>query len=139
MAVGILSADYALDWKPAAVIFLHLNSDSDTWRTSYKGAFYCNQVGVPMATTMAEHMNRTLFNQSMPNGGFPCGVIIRTDGRRGGGDWLNTCNDSWVPAIITEIAFLSNPQHARYLNTPANARRFARAIGEGAVRYLRNR
>ncbi len=139
MAVGILSADYALDWKPAAVIFLHLNSDSDTWHTSYKGAFYCNKTGEPMAITMAEHMNQTIFNRTMPNGGFPCGVIIRTDGHKGGGDWLNTCNDSWVPAIITEIAFLSNPQHVRFLNSPVKARQFARAIGEGAIRYLSNR
>ncbi len=139
MAVGILSADYALDWKPAAVIFLHLNSDSDTWKISNKGAFYCNRVGVPMATAMANHLNRTIFNRTMPNRGFPCGVVIRSDGHKGGGDWLNTCNDSWVPALITEIAFVSNPEHARFLNNPANARRFARAIGEGAVLYLRNR
>ena len=139
MAVGILSADYALDWKPAAVIFLHLNSDSDTWKISNKGAFYCNRVGVPMATAMANHLNRTIFNRTMPNRGFPCGVVIRSDGHKGGGDWLNTCNDSWVPALITEIAFVSNPEHVRFLNNPANARRFARAIGEGAVLYLRNR
>ncbi len=139
MAVGMLSADYALDWKPAAVIFLHLNSDSDTWRVSNKGAFYCNKVGVSMAIAMAEHLNRTIFNRSMPNGGFPCGVIVRTDGHKGGGDWLNTCNDSWVPALITEVAFLSNPLHARFLNNPDNARSLARSIGEGAVRYLRNR
>ena len=139
MAVGILSADYALDCKPAAVIFLHLNSDSETWKISNKGAFYCNRVGVPMATTMAEHVNRTLFGHGLPNRGMPCGVVIRTDGHKGGGDWLNTCNDSWVPALITEIAFVSNPEHARFLNHPINAKRFARAIGEGVVLYLRSR
>lgn len=139
MAVGILSADRALDCKPAAVIFLHLNSDSDSWRISNKGAFYCNPVGVTLATTMADTMNRRIFNCGLPNHGIPCGVVVRTDGHKGGGDWLNTCNDSFVPAAITEAVFLSNPEHARYLNAPANARQFARAIGEGIVRYLEGR
>ena len=139
MAVGILSADYALDRRPGAVVFLHLNSDSDTWRVSNKGAFYCNKSGVKLATTMAQVVNRRIFDHGMPNHGVPCGVVVRTDGHRGGGDWLNTCNESYVPAVITEIAFVSNPEHARFLNRPANARRFARAIGEGIVAYMRSR
>ncbi len=139
MAVGILSADFALDCKPGAVVFLHLNSDSDTWRISDKGAFYCNQAGVKLATTMAEVMNRRIFDHGMPNHGVPCGVVIRTNGHLGGGDWLNTCNESYVPAVITEVAFVSNPEHARFLNRDSNARKFARAIGEGIVSFMRSR
>lgn len=139
MAVGMLSADYALDWKPAAVVFLHLNSESDGWLTSCKGAFYCNYAGQELASTMAQQMNRTLFNRTLPNHGYPCGVVIRTDGHKGGGDWLNTCNDSYVPAVITEAVFLSNPEHVRFLNRPSFAVRFAEVIGEGIVLYLRNR
>lgn len=139
MAVGMLSVNYALDQKPAAVIFLHLNSDSDTWRISHKGAFYTNEQGIPLGATMAETMNRSLLNHAMPNGGAPCGVIVRTDGRKGGGDWLNACEESYVPAAITEIAFLSNPEHARWLSLPANARTFARTLGQGIVRYLNKR
>lgn len=139
LAVGMLSADYALDQKPAAVVFLHLNSDSDKWKISNKGAFYCNRAGVSMAEKMSDVMNREIFDKGMPNHGVPCGVVIRTDGRRGGGDWLNTCNESYVPAVITEVAFLSNSEHARYLSRPANARIFAKAIGQGVVEYLDSR
>lgn len=139
MAVGMLSADYALDRKPAAVVFLHLNSESDGWLNSYKGAFYCNYVGQELAVSMAQQMNSTLFNRALPNQGQPCGVVIRTDGHKGGGDWLNTCNESYVPAVITEAVFLSDPEHVRFLNNPRNAERFAQVIGEGVVRYLNNR
>lgn len=139
MAVGMLSADFALDQKPAAVVFLHLDSNSEKWLVSNRGAFYCNQVGVEMAGTMAEVINKKIYDKGMPNHGNPCGVVIRNDGRKGGGDWLNTCNESYVPAVITEVAFLSNPEHARYLAKPAHAEEFARAIGEGIVTYLQQR
>ena len=139
MAVGMLSADFALDQKPAAVVFLHHNSDSESWHVSNKGAFYCNAVGTGLAGTMAQVMNRDLLNKSLPNGGVPCGVIIRNDGRRGGGDWLNTCNESYVPAVLTEVAFLSNPEHARFLSKPQNAKLYARTIGRGVVEYLNAR
>lgn len=139
MAVGMKSVDYALDQQPAAVVFLHLNSESETWLLSNKGAFYCNAVGTTMAQTMARVMNREIYDKGMPNHGVPCSVIIRNDGRRGGGDWLNACNESYVPAVITEVAFLSNPEHAAYLAKRANAQRFARAIGQGVVEYLNTR
>lgn len=139
IAVGMLSVNYALSQSPAAVIFLHLNSDSDTWRISNKGAFYCNERGTKLASAMAGVMNREILDHGMPNHGQSCGVVIRTDGRRGGGDWLNACNESYVPATITEVAFLSNPEHARFLSKRANAIRFARAIGKGVVEYLQGR
>jgi N-acetylmuramoyl-L-alanine amidase len=75
----------------------------------------------------------------MPNNGIPCDIILRNDGRRGGGDWLNACNESYVPAIITEATFLSNPEHARYLSSHENAVKFAQAIGRGVVEYLNAR
>ena len=139
VAVGMLSVNYALDQKPAAVIFLHHNSDSDTWRVSNKGAFYTNEQGIRLGSIMAETMNSRLLNHSLPNGGVPCGVIVRTDGRKGGGDWLNACNESYVPAAITEVAFLSNPEHVDWLSRPANAKAYARTIGQGIVEYLRQR
>ena len=77
--------------------------------------------------------------RGMPNHGLPCGVILRNDGRKGGGDWLNACNDSYVPAIITEATFLSNPEHARFLGKEKNAIRYAEAIGHGVVNYLKAR
>ncbi len=140
MAVGMLSADYALDCKPGAVVFLHHNSVSHTWREDYdKGAIYCNEAGVPLAQSLAWVMNRDILDHGMPNGGQPCGVIIRNDGRKGGGDWLNTCNDSYVPAAITEVAVLSNPKHAQYLSKKQNAIDFAEAVGRGIVEFMQQR
>ena len=139
MAVGMLSADFALDQKPGCVVFLHHNSNSETWLVYNKGAFYVNARGVKLGVTMAEVMNRDLLDKGMPNHDTPCGVVVRTDGRRGGGDWLNTCNESYVPAAITEVAFLSNPEHAKFLSKPENARRFARTIGRGIVEFMQKR
>lgn len=139
MAVGMLSADYALDQRPGAVIFLHHNSNSNRWLVSNKGAFYCNARGVKLANTMAQVMNRDVLNHGMPNGDEPCGIVVRNDGRKGGGDWLNTCNESYVPAVITEVAFLSNPEHARYLSKHSNAIQFAETLGRGIVEFMKNR
>ncbi len=140
MAVGMLSADYALDCKPGAVVFLHHNSVSHQWREDYdKGAMYCNEVGIPLAQQLAWVMNRDILDHDMPNGGQPCGVIVRNDGRLGGGDWLNTCNDSYVPAVITEVAVLSNPKHAQYLAQKQNAINFAEAVGRGIVEFMQQR
>ncbi|MBQ1960726.1 MAG: N-acetylmuramoyl-L-alanine amidase, partial [Akkermansia sp.] len=105
VAVGMLSADFALDQRPGAVVFLHHNSNSAKWLVSNKSAFYCNERGVLLANTMAQVMNRDILDRGMPNNGVPCGVVVRNDGRKGGGDWLNTCNESYVPAVITEVAF----------------------------------
>lgn len=139
MAVGMLSADYALDKKPAAVVFLHHNSNSSKWLVYHKGAFYCNATGLKLASVMANVMNRDIVDHGMPNGDVDCGIVLRNDGRKGGGDWLNTCDESYVPAVITEVAYLSNPEHAKFLSKPANARRFAEAIGRGVVEYLQQR
>lgn len=139
MAVGMLSADFALDQKPGAVVFLHHNSNSDTWLVSNKGAFYCNEAGMKLASDMAQVMNNDILGKGMPNHGEPCGIIIRRDGRKGGGDWLNACNESYVPAVITEVAFLSNPEHARYLSKRGNAISYAQAIGRGIVKYMQHR
>lgn len=139
MAVGMLSVNYALDQNPACVVFLHHNSHSETWEIWHRGAFYSNMEGESMATRMAGVMNEKILDKGMPNGGEMCHVIIRTDGRRGGGDWLNACQESYVPAVITEVAFLSNPEHAKFLSKKQNAIRYAQAIGEGIVTYLNAR
>ena len=139
MAVGMLSADYALDQKPGCVVFLHHNSMTDDWKVYNKGAMYCNDAGQKLGIAMADEMNESIFEHGMPNRGVPCEVIIRNDGRRGGGDWLNTCNENYVPAVITEAAFLSNPEHAKFLGQRANAVRYAQAVGRGIVRYMQAR
>lgn len=139
IAVGMLSVNWALDQKPACVVFLHHNSRTDNWQVYTKGAMYCNAEGTSLAEALAAEMNTRIFDHGMPNHGEPCGIIIRNDGRRGGGDWLNACNESYVPAVITESAFLSNPEHAAFLGKHANAVRYAETVGRGIVTYLHTR
>lgn len=140
MAVGMLSTNYALDQSPAAVVYLHHNSMTSKWKVYVKGAIYCNEAGGLLAASVAKFITDTIYDKGgMPNHGVPCGVILRNDGRKGGGDWLNACNDSYVPAIITEATFLSNPEHARFLSKKENAIRYAEAIGHGVVNYLNSR
>ena len=139
MAVGMLSVDYALDQKPACVVFLHHNSMTNHWMVYNKGAIYCNERGGGLAWEIADVINKTIFEKGMPNNGVPCTTILRNNGRKGGGDWLNACQENCVPAAITEAAFLSNPQHAKFLGTDSGARRYAIAIGQGIVNYLNKR
>ncbi len=139
MAVGMLSADYALDQKPGCVVFLHHNSFTNNWKVQHQSAFYCNERGVELAQCMAKVMDRDILDKGMPHGGVPCNIILRNDGRRGGGDWLNTCNESYVPAVITEVGILSNPEHAQFLSQKKNAIRFAEAVGQGIVDYMKSR
>ena len=140
MAVGMLSTNYALDQNPAAVVYLHHNSMTSHWLVYNKGAIYCNEEGTGLGLALADVINDTIYDKGgLPNNGVPCGVIIRNNGRMGGGDWLNACNESYVPAVITEATFLSNPEHARFLGKEKNAIRYAEAIGHGIVLFLQNR
>lgn len=139
VAVGMLSVNYALDQKPACVVFLHHNSNSSNWRKTTTSAFYTNKEGVTLSQWMASVMTGKLLNSRMPNSGAACGIVIREDGRKGGGDWLNACNDHCVPAAITEVAYLNNPEHVQFLMKPANAIFFAQCVGEGIVKHLQNR
>ena len=138
-AVGILSADYGLDQKPGCIVFLHHNSETEYWQVCNKGAIYCNERGTRLAGALAQEITASIYAKGMNNNGVPCGVIIRNDGRRGGGDWLNTCNEHYVPAAITEAAFLSNPDHAKFLGNNANAIRYAQAVGRGIVKFMQSR
>ena len=140
MAVGMLSTNYALDQNPAAVVYLHHNSMTARWMVYNKGAIYCNEEGTGLGLAVADIITNTIYDQGgMPNHGVRCGVIIRDNGRKGGGDWLNACNESCVPAIITEATFLSNPEHARFLGKEKNAIRYAETIGRGVVNFLNAR
>lgn len=140
MAVGMLSTNYAIDQKPAAVIYLHHNSMTPQWMVYNKGAIYCNETGGDLGIAVAQVITDTIYDQGgMPNNGVPCSIILRNDGRKGGGDWLNACNESYIPAIITEATFLSNPEHAKFLAQEENAIRYAEAIGRGVVNFLNAR
>lgn len=92
-----------------------------------------------MANIMAQVMDEELLNHGLPNNNQPCGVVLRNNGRLGGGDWLNACNESYVPALITEVTYLSNPEHAQFLSKHDNAVKYARTLGKGVVKFLKQR
>lgn len=141
ISAGMVSADYAVSKNAACAVFLHHNSSSDRWHKTCNGVVYHNRVhGGKLGSILAQTLNyRVLNNGHMPNGGKNCTTGIRwIDGTAGAG-WMNTCDDSGIPAALIEVAFLNNPDHARWLADDRNARRYAEAVGEGIVYFLRCR
>ena len=139
VAAGIISADYAVYRQAPAAVFLHHNSNGDGWRRYRQNSVILTNRynGAPLAQAIADSLNSRCLNHGMPNKGKPCAVEVRyKDASRGGG-WLNVCDDAGIPAAIIEAAFLNNRRHASYLADPANARRYAEAVGHGVVHYLR--
>lgn len=140
ISAGMVSADYAV-WKKAdCAVFLHHNSSASGWRRTCNGVVYHNwRNGGALAKTVAQTLNERILNHGMSNGGKNCTTgIRRIDGTAGAG-WMNTCDDSDIPAILIETAFLNNPDHARYLSDKNNAIRYAEAIGEGVVKWLQSK
>ncbi len=136
---GIISADYAVWRKASCIVFLHHNSSSRRWKRggSPSVVLYNRYNGRELADSLADRMERDILNKGMRNGGIGCKIQPRyKDASRGAG-WLNTCDDSGIPAAILEVAFLNNRNHAAYLTRDANARRYAEAVGQGIVDYLR--
>lgn len=141
ISAGMVSADYAISRNAACAVFLHHNSSSSRWRKTCNGIVYHNRVhGAKLGSILAQSMNRHVLNNGhMPNGGKKCRTDIRwIDGTAGAG-WMNACDDSGIPAALIEVAFLNNPEHALWLADHNNARRYAEAVGEGIVSYLRSR
>ncbi len=139
VASGIISADYAVWRRASCMVFLHHNSSSRRWKggSSPSVVLYNRYNGRPLAEAIARRMERDILNHGMNNGGVGCKVEARyVDASRGGG-WLNTCDDSGIPAAILEVAYLNNRNHAAFLTKDANARRYAEAVGRGIVDYLR--
>ena len=139
VAAGIISADFAVYRQAPAAVFLHHNSNGNGWRRYRQDSVILTNRhnGAPLAQAIADSLNSRCLNHGMPNKGRPCTVQVRyKDASRGGG-WLNVCDDAGIPAAIIEAAFLNNRKHAGYLADPANARRYAEAVGHGIVHYLR--
>ncbi len=138
-AVGMMSTSYAMDQKPAAIIYLHHNSSAHCWKRTQTATVYCNDEGKELASVIAAGFSQQLLNSRIPNGGVNCRVLVRNNGRLGGGDWLNAAQASYIPSAITEITYLNNPDHVTYLNNRQNAILYARVLGESIVTYLKNR
>lgn len=139
VASGMVSADYAVEKKAACVVFLHHNSTVNRWQTGgAPSIILCNKNnGRQLAQTLCDVLNADILNHGMDNGGRSCTVQTRSvDADRAAG-WLNTCDDAGIPAAVIEAAFLNYRAHAAYLLDDANARKYARSIGHGVVKYLR--
>ena len=136
---GVVSADYAVYRRAAAMVFLHHNSSGGWTGGASPSIIICNRYnGRPLACAIANTLNREILNHGMPNGGRGCGVQARYVDADRSAAWMNTCDDSGIPAAVVEAAFLNNRGHAAFLADDANARGYARAIGRGIVAYLRN-
>ena len=139
VASGMVSADYAIYRRAAAMVFLHHNSSGGWTNSPMPSIILSNRYnGRPLAAAIATTLNREVLNHGMPNSGRECTVQVRyVDADRAAG-WLNACDDSGIPAAVIEAAFLNNRNHATYLANPANARHYAESIGRGVVTYLRS-
>lgn len=140
VASGIVSADYAIHRKAACAVFLHHNSGSHSWTSGASPSLIIHNRynGRPLAQALARTLNDRILDNGMPNGGRKCSIQPRyVDADRAAG-WMNACDDSGIPAAVIEVAFLNNRNHAEFLAKPANARRYAEAIGHGIVSYLRS-
>ena len=138
---GIASADYAIYRRAACVVFLHHNSSSGRWVSGGSPSMIiCNRYnGRPLAQAMADVMNGSILDHGMPNAGMKCRVVPRYVDADRSAAWMNALDDSGIPAAVLEVAFLNNRNHAEFLADDANARRYARAVGQGIVRYMRSR
>lgn len=141
VASGMVSADYAIWKKASCIVFLHHNSSSARlWRNGASpSVILCNKYnGHMLANDLCNVLNSKILNHVMPNGGQECSVEVRSvDADRAAG-WLNACDDAGIPAAVIEAAFLNNRAHAAFLANDANARLYARTIGQGIVNYLRS-
>lgn len=139
VASGMVSADYAIYRRASAVVFLHHNSSGAWTNSPMPSIILSNRYnGRPLASAIAQTLNREVLNHGMDNGGRECKVQVRyVDADRAAG-WLNACDDSGIPAAVIEAAFLNNRNHAAYLADPAKARYYAESIGRGVVAYLRS-
>lgn len=138
---GIASADYAIYRGAACVVFLHHNSSSARWVTGGSPSLIiCNRYnGHGLAQSIADVMNSHVLNHAMPNGGRECRVVPRFVDADRSAAWMNALDDSGIPAAVLEVAFMNNRDHMNFMAREENARRYAAAVGQGIVRYMRRR
>lgn len=138
VSAGMVSADYAVDRHAACAVFLHHNSGSGSWTTgASRGVIIYNKHnGEGLADALTETLNAEILNHGMDNRGVECKKLMRcVDADRAAG-WMNTCDDFGIPAAVIEVAYLDNKNHAAFLTEDANARKYARAVGHGIVKFL---
>lgn len=136
---GSASADYAVYRGAACVVFLHHNSSSSRWVSGGSPSLIiCNRYnGRPLARALADAMDREILDNGLPNGGRKCRIQPRYVDADRSAAWMNILDDAGIPAAVLEVAYLNNRDHAAFLCSDSNARRYARAVGHGIVRYMK--
>lgn len=137
---GVISADAAIRMKADCAVFLHLNSSGGATSGGSNGLVICNRYnGRPLGEALCRAFNRHLLNSAMPNGGRICSVQVRYVDADRSAAWMNACDDAGIPAAVTEVAFVNNRDHARFLTTDAGARRLAHTVALGIIDFMKHR
>ena len=140
IGAGMICADKAIDLRARCVVFLHLNSVSNAWSsTPPTGLIICNrQHGHALAESVCSVLRAELLDQpgGIPNAGKGVKVLPRYIGSQPSAGWMNTLDEEKIPAIVFEALYTNYRAHMQYISQEAQARKLARAIGQGVVNWL---
>lgn len=138
-AAGQISADYAIQQGAACAVFLHHNGLSG-WSTKGENAMVLHNRynGKALADCLCAAVNEEVLNHGLDNKGKQCVSAERFKAAAPSAGWMNACDDSGIPAAVTEITYLSNANHVAYLANDENARHFAESIGHGIINFLKS-
>lgn len=141
IGAGMVCADYAIDIKASCVVFLHLNCITGKWSTQPpKGLVICNRIhGHALAESICRSMREVLLDKpgGLPNAGKGIKVLPRYIGSQPSAGWMNALDEAGIPAAVFEAVYTDNRAHAAFISDDKNARKLARTIGAGIVRWLR--
>lgn len=140
IGAGMVCADYGIEQRPACMVFLHLNSIGNSWRsTSDSGLVLYNKLnGLKLAQSVCASLNAEVFREDECKG-RKCRALMRTEKALGGAGWLNTLDDEGIPAVVFEALYLDNRQHVDYLSNPQNTLKLARAVAHGIITWLKTK
>lgn len=138
-AAGQVSADFAIRQGAACVVFLHHNG-LDGWSTHGENSMilYNRYNGRRLADALCRSINGEILNHGLDNKGKTCMPSVRYHASAPSAGWMNACDDSGIPAAVTEATYLSNANHVAFLAVDANAQKYARAIAHGIIDFLKS-
>lgn len=122
-------ADVANDWAADILVSIHCNSAEDR---SAHGCEVYTSPGQTQADVLAESIIRAM-EAALPE------LTFRKDYIDGDSDKeaeFAVLMLSEMPAVLIELAFISNPTEEALLESPAFQARAARAISEGIAKFL---
>lgn len=141
IGAGMICADKAIDLNARCVVFLHLNSVSNSWTaTPPTGLIICNRKhGHALAESVCSALRSELLDKpgGIPNAGKGIKVLPRYIGSQPSAGWMNTLDEEGIPAIVFEAIYTNCRSHIQYISQDAQARTLARCIGQGVVNWLK--